>query len=58
MMGQHVIEEIEAACSQLPPGMAKLGFYSYGEISPHAATGFCELHNQTMTVMTIAEMAA
>lgn len=58
MMGQHVVEEIDAVCGQLPPGMAKLGFYSYGEISPHAATGFCELHNQTMTVMTIAERAA
>ena len=58
MMGQHVIEEIDAVCAQLPPSMAKLGFYSYGEISPHAATGFCELHNQTMTVMTIAEKAA
>lgn len=58
MMGQHVVEEIDAVCAELPPGMAKLGFYSYGEISPHAATGFCELHNQTMTVMTIAEKAA
>lgn len=57
MMGQHVVEEIEAACASLPPGMEKLGFYSYGEISPHSATGFCELHNQTMTVMTISEAA-
>lgn len=58
MMGQHVVEEIEAAAASLPSGMAKLGFYSYGEISPHAATGVSELHNQTMTVMTISERAA
>lgn len=58
MMGQHVVEEIEAACSKLPAEMTTVGFYSYGEISPHPATGYCELHNQTMTVMTIAERAA
>lgn len=37
---------------------ARLGFYSYGEISPHAVSGICELHNQTMTVTTIAEAVA
>jgi hypothetical protein len=35
---------------------ARVGFYSYGEISPHANTGLCELHNQTMTVTTLAEV--
>ena len=34
----------------------RLGFYSYGEISPHAKSGHCELHNQTMTVTTFAEV--
>lgn len=29
-----------------------------GEISPRAVSGICELHNQTMTVTTIAEVAA
>jgi hypothetical protein len=58
MLGQHVVDEIEAACASLPPQMTNLGFYSYGEISPHEATGFCELHNQTMTVVAIAEKAA
>ena len=58
MMGQHTVDEIEAACDSLPAGMTKLGFYSYGEISPHGTTGFCELHNQTMTVMTLTETAA
>jgi hypothetical protein len=36
-------------------GTPRIGFYSYGEISPYAASGICEPHNQTMTVTTIAE---
>ena len=28
------------------------------EISPHAVSGICELHNQTMTITTITELAA
>jgi hypothetical protein len=38
----------------LPARTRQIGFYSYGEISPHA-TGACELHNQTMTLTTFAE---
>jgi hypothetical protein len=38
----------------LPPGSEMVGFYSYGEISPHTS-GSCELHNQTMTVTTLQE---
>jgi hypothetical protein len=58
LMGQRVLEEIEAAGTVLGPRMQRLGFYSYGEISPHAVSGICELHNQTMTVTTITEAAA
>ncbi|HRJ69242.1 MAG TPA: FIST N-terminal domain-containing protein [Beijerinckiaceae bacterium] len=58
MMGQRVSDEIEAAMACFPPGTAGIGFYSYGEIAPHAATGFCDLHNQTMTIMTLSERAA
>ncbi len=57
-MGQNVIAEIDAVAAQLPAGFATTGFYSYGEFSPHARTGACELHNQTMTVMTLRERAA
>lgn len=54
LMGESIVDEIDAATREL--GDAKLiGFYSYGEISPHAVTGRCELHNQTMTITTIAE---
>lgn len=55
LMGQQTTEEVEAAAAELGSQMSRIGFYSYGEISPHAASGICELHNQTMTVTTIAE---
>ncbi len=35
----------------------RLGFYSYGEISPHRISGVSQLHNQTMTITTISEAA-
>lgn len=58
LMGQRVSEEIEAAGAILGDQFARLGFYSYGEISPHSVSGVCELHNQTMTITTITELAA
>jgi hypothetical protein len=57
MMGENVVEEIEAAHSALAGVGSIVGFYSYGEISPQVATGACDLHNQTMTVTTFAEVA-
>jgi hypothetical protein len=56
LMGQRTSDELEAAAAELGPTM-RLGFYSYGEISPHAASGACELHNQTMTVTAFHEAA-
>ena len=55
LMGQRAIDEIEAAADHISKQHAMVGFYSYGEISPHASSGFCQLHNQTMTVMTVQE---
>ena len=55
LMGQHTADELEAASAEFGPHIPQLGFYSYGEISPHRVSGVCELHNQTMTVTTIAE---
>jgi hypothetical protein len=57
LMGQRTIEEAEAVGAELGHDTPRLGFYSYGEISPHAKSGLCELHNQTMTVTTLAEVA-
>jgi hypothetical protein len=57
LMGQRASEEVEAAGAELGFGTVRLGFYSYGEIAPHDKSGQCELHNQTMTVTTLAEVA-
>jgi len=58
LMGQRTGEEVAAVRAALRRTMPVVGFYSYGEISPHLVSGFSELHNQTMTVMTITERAA
>jgi hypothetical protein len=57
LMGQHIANELEAAGAEIGLQVPRLGFYSYGEISPHRVSGVCELHNQTMTVTTLAEAA-
>ena len=54
VLGERTEEELEAALQVLPPGTQQIGFYSYGEISPYAV-GYCDLHNQTMTITTIGE---
>jgi len=58
LMGQRTLEEIEAAGTILGAHLQRIGFYSYGEIAPHAKSGISDLHNQTMTVTTITETAA
>jgi hypothetical protein len=55
LMGQRAMDEVAAAAEQISRRHALVGFYSYGEISPHAKSGFCQLHNQTMTVFTLQE---
>ena len=57
LMGQRTVEEVEAVGAEFGSRIPRLGFYSYGEISPHAVSGVCELHNQTMTVTAITEAA-
>jgi hypothetical protein len=54
LLTRRTEDELEAARSGLPAGSQMVGFYSYGEISPVSA-GTCDLHNQTMTLTTIAE---
>ncbi len=55
LLGQRIAEEVEAVTAVLGAACTPIGFYSYGEISPHAFTGSCELHNQTMTITVIRE---
>ena len=57
LMGQRIMDEVEAAGAELGSKIPHLGFYSYGEISPHGAAGVCQLHNQTMTVTAFTEAA-
>jgi len=54
VLGERSEEEIESTLEMLPPQARQVGFYSYGEISPHT-NGRCDLHNQTMTLTTICE---
>lgn len=54
VLGERTEEELEATLDVLPSDTRQIGFYSYGELSP-LATGTCELHNQTMTHITLGE---
>lgn len=54
ILGERAEEELEAVSDFMPPGVTQIGFYSYGEISA-SASGYCDLHNQSMTITTIAE---
>ncbi|MEZ4774679.1 MAG: FIST N-terminal domain-containing protein [Bacteroidia bacterium] len=58
VLGQRIADEAEAVGEVLEEKIghvARIGFYSYGEISPHVEAGNCELHNQTMTITVFAE---
>jgi hypothetical protein len=57
LLGQRICEEVEAVQDVFGRNTALTGFYSYGEVSPHAATHCAELHNQTMTITVFAESA-
>ena len=56
VLKERVEEEIEAVKAAIGKEAALVGFYSYGELCPVAATEKqCELHNQTMTITTFRE---
>ncbi len=54
VLEERTAEELEATFNILPRGTQQIGFYSHGEISPYG-TGYCDLHNQTMTLTVISE---
>lgn len=56
VLQQRIEEEVESVSEVLGPAAVLTGFYSYGEISPSMPAAKCELHNQTMTVTTFAEV--
>jgi hypothetical protein len=55
LMGQRAVDEVAFARDELGPSVSCLGFYSYGEIAPAESSLGCELHNQTMTIVALAE---
>lgn len=55
LLGQQIADEVEAVRGVLGATCRLTGFYSYGEIAPLENSPFCDLHNQTMTITTIAE---
>lgn len=56
VLKQRVEEEVEGVRDIVGKKAVMTGFYSYGEISPFTPSARCELHNQTMTVTTFAEI--
>jgi hypothetical protein len=55
VLKQRVEEEVEAVHDVLGAQTALTGFYSYGEIGPPEAGAPPELHNETMSITSIAE---
>lgn len=55
VLGKRTYEEVEAAADVFGNSPNVTGFYSYGEFSPVHTSFSCELHNQTMTITTLAE---
>jgi hypothetical protein len=55
ILKQRTEDELEAVRHAVGPAAVMAGFYSYGELGPSAKGGSCELHNQTMTITTLAE---
>ena len=53
VLGDRSPQELEAVLNAIPGNPHQIGFYSYGEISPSG--GFCDLHNQTMTITVFQE---
>jgi hypothetical protein len=55
VLKQRIEEEVEAANEAFGEHTTVAGFYSYGEIAP-VGSGPAQLHNETMTVLTFAEI--
>lgn len=56
ILGPRLEEEVETVSSTFESQTPMAGFYSYGEISPFNDGGYCQLHNQTMTITSFYEL--
>jgi hypothetical protein len=57
VLGEMVDEEVDAVKAVFGAGTLYTGFYSNGEICPLYKVANCRLHNQTMTISYIHEVA-
>lgn len=57
LMGQRTLDEVEAVGQRLGPTALQFGFYSYGEIAPYPDYSTAGLHNQTMCLTLLSEVA-
>lgn len=57
VFGQWAEDETDAVASILAPKLRQFGFYSHGEISSANSDAFLGLHNQTMTIVSMQEVA-
>ncbi len=55
VLGQRTEEELEGVRAAFGPAPVLTGFYSYGELAPSGRSLACQLHNQTMTITSLAE---
>jgi hypothetical protein len=55
VLGERTEEELDAVMAELSPDVTFIGFYSHGEFGPNR-DGVSQLHNQTMTIMTLQEV--
>lgn len=55
VLGPRVEEELEALTDVFGTEVPVVGFYSYGEIAAPDLGKACDLHNQTMAVLTLSE---
>lgn len=55
VLGERAEEEVETLKAILNKNSTICGFFSYGEIAPHRQGAPCDLHNQSMTLMSIFE---
>lgn len=57
VLGDLAEDEAAATLAALPRGSTQVGFYAYGEIAPSGRAA-CDLHNQSLSLVTLREIAA
>lgn len=58
LLGPRVAFEVDKVAKRLNSSHNQIGFYSYGEIAPHANTNVSVLQNQSIMVFNLREIAS